>query len=139
VSIQVNGQPVTPPREKGYAVIRKAWQAGDKIAVTLFGQLQRIHAIEKIQATRGQVALRRGPLIYCFESVDQDLDKTLPRATPLEIQWRGDLLGGVDVVTGAWSDGSPLLAIPYYTRQNRPADPPGGRQRVRSSVWINEP
>lgn len=139
VSIRVNGQPVEPPRENGYAVIKRAWQAGDKIAVTLSGQLQRIHAIDRIEATRGQVALRRGPLIYCFESVDQELDKTLPRDTPLEMQWRGDLLGGVEVVTGAWSDGSPLLAIPYYARQNRPADPPDGRQRVRSSVWVKEP
>ncbi len=138
VSIRVNGQSVAAPREKGYAVIAQAWQAGDKIEVTLPGKLQRIHGIDKIEATRGQVALRRGPLIYCFESVDQEMNKTLPRETPLEIQWRGDLLGGVEVVTGTWSDGSPLLAIPYYARQNRPADSPDGRQRVRSSVWINE-
>jgi DUF1680 family protein len=138
-AFRVNGQTVAAPQENGYAVLRRVWKAGDTIDVTLPMQPARIHGSDKIDATRGQVALRYGPLIYCVESVDQAIDKTLPRDSSLQTQWRGDLLGGVQVITGEWSDGSPLLAIPYYARQNRPADPSGGRPGVRSSVWIDEP
>ena len=33
-------------------------------------------------------------------------------------------------ITGTWADGSPLLAIPNYARNNRPA-PPGGGARSK--------
>jgi len=52
-----------------------------------------------------------------------------PDIASLKTEWRGDLLGGVMVIQGKWSDGSPLLAIPNYARQNR-----GGK----SSVWVKE-
>jgi hypothetical protein len=43
----------------------------------------------------------------------------------LTTQWRPDLLAGVNVVTGTFADGSPLTAIPNYTRYNRnPPAPP---------------
>jgi len=39
----------------------------------------------------------------------------------LTAAWRGDLLGGVMVINGQWADGSPLIAIPNYARNNRGA------------------
>ena len=72
-SIALNGSAITPRVEKGYAVITRTWKAGDKIDLVLPMKIQRIKGIDKIAATRGQVALRYGPLIYCVESVDQEL------------------------------------------------------------------
>ena len=48
----------------------------------------------------------------------------------LVTEWRGDLLGGVLTIKGKWSDGSPLLAIPNFARENR-----GG---ASSAVWLKE-
>ena len=131
----MKGSAIDPPVEKGYAVIARAWRAGDRIDLTLPMKVQRIKACEEIAATRGQAALRYGPLVYAFESVDQDLDKTLDPGAPLSTEWRGDLLGGVTVVKGAWADGSSLTAIPYYARANRPGTGPAGGA-PRSTVWI---
>ena len=137
--IRVNGESVDPPEENGYAVIERTWKAGDRIQLTLPMKLQRVTGIDKIEATRSQVALRHGPLIYCVESVDQeDIDKQLPHEASLKTEWREDLLGGMQVITGKWADGSPFLAIPYYARQNRRGDGAGNRRGVRSSVWIDE-
>jgi hypothetical protein len=65
------------------------------------------------------VALAYGPLVYNIEAVDQDLGKMLGPSAPLASEWRADLLGGVRVMTGRFTDGSPLLAIPNYARYNR--------------------
>src|SRR5262249_39699302 len=95
-----------------------------------------------------KVALRYGPLMYNIEKIDQDITKTLGPSASFTTEWRPDLLGGVMVIKGQFSDGSPLLAIPNYARANRgPAPPPAppvepGQRRVRppasSIVWITE-
>ena len=105
-------------------------------------QVQRVRAIDKVEATRGQVALRCGPLIYSFEAVDQELDRALSPDARLTAQWEPDLLQGVLTVKGRWDDGSDLLAIPNYARANRfkaAGDEGEGRSRdITSKVWIKE-
>ena len=126
-SLAVNGKSVKPKIENGYAVITRAWQAGDKIELELPMEIQVVKADEHIAADRGHVALRYGPLLYTVETVDQPKLDLSPDLKSLATAWRGDLLGGVMTIKGRWSDGSPLLAIPNYARQNR-----GGE----SAVWL---
>jgi DUF1680 family protein len=128
-ALAVNGAPVTPVIEQGYAVLTREWKAGDRIDLVLPMKVQRIKAGNRIAATAGRVALRYGPLIYNVESVDQDVNAVLRPAADLATEWRGDLLGGVMVIKGEWADGKPLTAIPNYARLNR-----GGR----SIVWIKD-
>jgi len=136
-SIAVNGSAITPPVEKGYAVITRTWKAGDKIDLVLPMKVQRVKGIDKIAATKGQVALRYGPLMYTAEAVDQDITGKLSVSSPLTTEWKADLLGGVMVIKGKWADGKPLLAIPYYARNNRTAKTPKGRTRG-SSIWLKD-
>lgn len=140
-SISVNGSLITPPIERGYAVISRMWSPGDKIDLKLPMKVQRIKAIDKIEATRGKVALRYGPLIYNAERVDQDIDKILNPDSPLIVECKGDLLDGVMVIKGTWADGSQFLAIPNYARCNRePSDQNNrrGRGTIISSVWLKD-
>ncbi len=140
-SISVNGSAITPPVDKGYAVINRQWKTGDKIDLTLPMKVQRIKASEKIEATKGRVALRYGPLIYSAERVDQDIDNILSPESALTAEWKGDLLGGVMVIKGIWADGSELTAIPNYARGNRdPSDQSDrrGRGAISSSVWLKD-
>ena len=125
--LTLNGTPLQPEVQNGYASITRRWQAGDRIELELPLSVQRITASDQIAATRGRVALRYGPLIYNAESVDQNLDGVLPSDSMLTTAWRPDLLGGVVAIQGEFKDGKPLLAIPNYARLNR-----GGR----SIVWI---
>jgi DUF1680 family protein len=155
LSLAVNGKRVKPKIENGYAVISRAWKAGDRIELELPMKVQRIRAINAVEADRNKVALRYGPLLYNIEQVDVgDIEKVLPADAPLTTEWRPDLLGGVVVIKGKFADGSPMIAIPNYARMNRqparppeparPAPAPGApRQRpapppIASGVWINE-
>jgi DUF1680 family protein len=124
VSLAVNGKPVRPVMEKGYAVITRDWKSGDVIDLELPLQPQSITPSEQIASTRGKVALRYGPLIYNIEAVDQDIAGALDSSAALLAQWRGDLLGGVNAITGKFVGGKPLLAVPNYARTNRDRDLP---------------
>ncbi len=129
-SLAVNGKNISAKIENGYAAITREWQAGDKIELELPMEIQVVKADEHIAADRGRVALRYGPLIYNVESADQPNLNLAPDANSLTTEWRGDLLGGVMVIQGKWSDGSSLLAIPNYARENRGAQ--------KSLVWLND-
>ncbi|MCO6043689.1 glycoside hydrolase family 127 protein [Aeoliella sp. ICT_H6.2] len=127
-SLTVNGERVPTNIEQGYAVVRRVWKPGDTLELVLPLPVQRVKCDDRVQANRGRVALRRGPLVYNIESVDGNkMDGVLDASTELTTEWRDDLLGGVMVIRGKFADGSALLAIPNYARNNR-----GGA----SQVWI---
>lgn len=128
-SLMINGTPAEARAENGYALIRREWKRGDKVSFRLPMAVQRVRADERVAADRGRVALRYGPLVYSFEAVDQKLEAALSPKADLTARWEPDLLGGVIAIRGKFADGTPLLAIPNYARNNR-----GGR----SVVWINE-
>jgi DUF1680 family protein len=157
IRLSVNGDEVEPNVERGYAVIDREWQAGDKIELELPMRVQRVRASDQIEATRGRVALRYGPLMYSIESVDQPVDGALDREAELTTEWRPDLLEGVLVIHGKFADGSAMMAIPNYARNNRiplvrlrpplegesdeqPVEGRGWRRREggRSLVWMQE-
>src|SRR5262249_23287377 len=115
-------------------VITREWKAGDLIELELPIKPQRVKASEKVAADRGLVAVRLGPLVYNFEAADNPgMDRsTLPALgsdSPLNANWGPDLLDGVVVIKAQAPDGSPLMAIPNYARNNRTG---------RSAVWIRD-
>jgi DUF1680 family protein len=62
-----------------------------------------IAANPKIEQARGQVAVARGPIVYCIESTDlpEDVQVSqirLPRQPEWTVQHDADLLGGVTVL-----------------------------------------
>lgn len=128
-ALAVNGEPVKPTIERGYAVLSREWKAGDKVELELPMKPYRVKAVEQVSADRGRVALKYGPLVYNIESVDQNVNGVLPGDAPLKAEWDASLLGGVMVIKGTFADGKPLTAIPNYARENR-----GGR----SLVWIRD-
>lgn len=135
-SFALNGAAVEPMRRKGYAEFDRAWRDGDVLEMTLPMHVRRVVADDRVEADRGRVALERGPLVYCVESVDhrgsvQDL--VLKDTVAVTSQWRPDLLGGIAVLRGTATrlhragDGSSievpaeLTAVPYYAWNHRGA------------------
>jgi hypothetical protein len=142
-TLTVNGKPVSQKIDKGYAVLNRMWKAGDKIDLEVPMEIQTITADERITADRGRVALKYGPLVYNVEKADQpDIEKYIGTG-PLSLEWKKDLLGGVMIINGKWADGSPLIAIPNYVRNNRnaiksTAKPERANPADGSNVWIRK-
>ncbi|MBQ2991141.1 MAG: glycoside hydrolase family 127 protein, partial [Clostridia bacterium] len=70
--VRVNGQIVRCACENGYRIIHREWCAGDEIALELQMEAELYGSSPAIFDTAGKAALRRGPLVYCLESIDHD-------------------------------------------------------------------
>ncbi len=125
----VNGQPVVKRMEKGYLVIDRDWNAGDRVQLALPMPIERVKADPRVKANVGRVALQRGPVVYCVEAVDNGGKVSHLRSKPdakYTVAFREELLGGVNVIKG--DDGS--LAVPYHAWDHRE---PG-----EMAVWLLE-
>lgn len=109
--------------EKGFARIRRKWEKGDVIELALPMPVRRVIAHQNVKDNLGKAALQRGPLVYCFEGIDNEgqvLTQYLPDDLGFEVEFRPDFLGGINTikVEKAKEDGH-LVAIPYYAWSHR--------------------
>lgn len=118
-AIAVNGEAVdTAARTKGYCAIERTWRPDDRVTINLPMPVRRVYAHEKVEENRGRVALMRGPLVYCFEEVDNgDLQGlTVPGNAELRAEYEPGLLDGVTSIRDSSGD---VTALPYYAWNNR--------------------
>ena len=88
-----------------YAAVRRQWRAGDRVTLTLPLRAELVTAHPRLEQDRNQVAVVRGPVVYCLEAVDLDagtpLDEVhLPRDFAPAVHYEAALLGGVTVLEG---------------------------------------
>lgn len=70
-SVESHGQLVKQaPDADGYLRLRGPWQRDHEIELELALEVEALEAHPQIRANAGKVCLRRGPLVYCFESAD---------------------------------------------------------------------
>lgn len=105
-NLRVNGCSISTDARPGrYAVIDRRWSAGDTIELDLPMRVRLIQANPLVEEVRNQVAIMRGPLVYCLESVDlpegfEITEVTIPRGIRLRPRHDSDLLAGVTVLEG---------------------------------------
>jgi len=123
--LKMNGEAVPLSPDAGFASVRRVFDAGDRLELTLPMPVRRVEANESVEGDRGKLALQRGPLVYAAEAADNGglvLDLALPKNSELAASYRDDLLGGVVAITGTARRGGnevPFLAIPYFSWANR--------------------
>lgn len=152
-TLSLNGAPAETVAPGEYAVVRRAWQPGDTVTLELPLRGRLVAANPNVEETRNQVAVMRGPLVYCLEAADLPEgvpihEVSLPRDVAWATRHDPEFLGGVTVLetTGCrrrgpdWTDRLyaelpdapcepvPLRLIPYYAWLNR------GNHQMR--VWL---
>lgn len=134
-SVTINGEALLLEPEKGFVRIARQWKADDVVRLDLPMPVRRVAGNPRIAATRGLVALERGPIVYAFEGVDnQDsiFDIVLPADAVVTPAFQEKLLGGVTVLNieqaakASRQDNGEvlarparLMAIPYALWANR--------------------
>lgn len=144
-TIHVNGKPFsTPARPSSYAEVRRKWSKGDVVELNLPMAARLVQSHPYQEFTRNQVAVMRGPLVYCLESPDvppgMRVDELgIPAGVQLKPRWDAKLLGGVMTMegnfrrtrNGDWSnmlyrtfrpsaaEAAAVRLIPYYAWANR--------------------
>ena len=136
-TVRINGSPAADDIKAGtYAALKRTWETGDTVDLTLPMRVRLIQANPMVEELRGQVAVMRGPLVYCLESVDlpdgvNATDVRLPRKIKLQPRFDRQLLGGLVVLEGQavaladpdWSAepyDSPVLYKQYAQADPRP-------------------
>jgi DUF1680 family protein len=148
----INGKIVPAPLENGYVCLRRKWARGDRVDLHFPMPIERIHAHPNVRANAGRVALQRGPIVYCVESIDVGVPVAsliLPRGNDFLAVYEKQLFGGTTSIQGealmaseaGWeqklyrpgSDGmtpTHFKAIPYCVWGNRDA--------TEMAVWLRE-
>lgn len=134
----------------GYCYIGRSWNDGDTVRLMFDMPARRVHTNSLVRENSGCVAIMRGPIVYCFEGIDnggniQELH--INRGEEIKIEkYDPDLLGGIVPLKvkgtrvyhhdslyfeGEYSKKAvELKAIPYYAWGNR------GLSQMR--VWMHE-
>lgn len=155
--VQVNGHSIdiSPARPGSYISVLRKWAPGDVIVLTLPMQAVPMAANPRVASDYGRVAIKRGPLVYSLEQMDQNGaalgDLFVKTSSTAVLEQRKDLLGGITVlkVPGLVAERSlgdellyqPLTSmvmlakrpvtltfIPYYAFANREPTP--------MEVWV---
>ncbi|MCM2369924.1 glycoside hydrolase family 127 protein [Aporhodopirellula aestuarii] len=88
-----------------FATIRGTWSPGDVIELELPMKIKLLEGNPRIEELRNQVAVSRGPVVYCIESPDIPpgtgiLDVYLPSNAELIPRFNPHILGGVTTISG---------------------------------------
>ncbi|MEJ2732037.1 MAG: glycoside hydrolase family 127 protein, partial [Anaerolineae bacterium] len=110
------------PHQAYYVPLSRTWMPGDVVEVEfpLAITIRRPH--RRVRSVQGRVALTRGPLVYCLESVDNpglDIFEAQINPSTLQAEFSPDHLGGVWLLQGETIQGEPFTAIPYFCWANR--------------------
>ena len=150
VQVRINGkvENICADVEKGYLILKRVWEK-DEVEIVFPMKIRKIYANLKVREDAGCVAFMRGPIVYCFEGVDnpgllQSYHIFEDAKMEEEVCKEGLLEGCVllkikarkleTVGDSLYSDIAPvrtlttLTAVPYYTWGNR------GENQMR--VWM---
>ena len=148
----MNGKSTSADVEHGYATLRRRWDRDDVVELILPMPIERVHAHPNVRNNFGRVALERGPIVYCVESIDVGVPVSsvvLPRSQEFLAVYEKQMFGGTTTIRGEaahvadsqwerqlYGFGSPSMepipfkAVPYAVWGNRDA--------TEMAVWLRE-
>ncbi len=143
-TLKVNGERAAVDATPGtYVELRRCWSAGDVVELDLPMRPRLMLAHPELEQAHNQVAVMRGPVVYCLEGADLPDDVPVheihvPRDIELEATFMPGLLGGVTVLEGTacrrrepdWS-GRLYAEMPESTCECQPV------RLIPNFAWLN--
>ena len=152
ITVKVNQQDVDAHLHNGYATVCRPWKKGDVLTIDIPMEARIVEANPLVEESRGQVAVMRGPILYCLESCDVSPhvaidDVALPvdaKFIPVEVTIGGSRMMALETEAyvrseAAWTGQlyrpasvskirQTVRLIPYYAW--------GNRGKSEMTVWI---
>ncbi len=103
-SIKINGKNSQKDMIPGtFSKIKRSWKKGDIISLEMPMQITFMEGHPLVEEIRNQVAIKRGPIVYCIESPDlpkdsKILDVYIDGTAKLKALHRPNFLGGVTAI-----------------------------------------
>jgi DUF1680 family protein len=143
-SVHLNHRPTeVAVNSSGYHELRRTWKAGDTVDLDLAMETEFIEANPLVEETLGQVAVKRGPIVYCAESIDlpkgiKPLNLLISSDTKLHARYDQRLLGGVVVLEGTTAARTDANWKNQLYREWQPTKLTSVKLRlIPYSVWAN--
>jgi uncharacterized protein len=144
VALRLNGVLIDVPLDaSGYFQIKRVWKSGDVVELDLPMPARLMEANPLVEETLNQVAVQRGPVVYCLESVDlpagaRITDVAIPSDIDLVARFDRRLLGGAVVLEGtAQLRTSPKWAGELYREVQPEVTKPVKVSLIPYSLWAN--
>lgn len=103
-TVKVNGVDAGVLIKEGeFATINRKWKKGDVITMDMPMEIKFVEGNSRIEEVRNQVAVKRGPIVYCVETPDlpkgtKIVDLYLKSSSPLKAEYHADLLNGLSTI-----------------------------------------
>lgn len=109
------------PQKASWVEISRKWQPSDRVSLAFELPARVLHAHNKVRSVSGKVAIARGPLVYCLESIDNPrIDLFNTRIDPDSLKPEPSaLFGGAVLISGLDATDNKLTFIPYHLWGNR--------------------
>lgn len=151
-TVMLNDEPIQAESKDGYLTLDRVWEDGDAVRFSLPMPIVTLESHPLVEETRNQLAIKRGPIVYCLDSADLPKGVSMDEVgltTDLDLRpvYKPDLLGGVTTLegelpvreAGEWStlyrvakdrDSRKVRCrlVPYYTW--------GNRKPAEMTVWM---
>jgi DUF1680 family protein len=105
-TVLINGVPANEDAKPGnFATISRVWNAGDIITIDMPMGVTFVEGHPCIEEVKNQVAIKRGPIVYCIETPDLPknisiLDVYINGRSELTVNHQPDFLGGITTISG---------------------------------------
>lgn len=140
-TVSINGKAVDNVTVGSFEKIERAWKAGDVISLDMPMEVKFVEGHPRIEEVRNQVAVKRGPVVYCIESADVPentdiFDVYVSGSKELKATYRPDYLGGLATI-----DGEVLIRKDegegMYQEVGKPKFEPYKAQLIPYFAWSN--
>lgn len=141
-SATLNGEKVSGGfKPCSYEETERVWQTGDELMIELPMEVQLLRAHPKLESCKRQVAVKRGPMVYCLESVDLPEGASveqvrMPQNPVFTPQW-DKTLDAMVLKTELMLDEMAAWDGPLYTPYKPSTPKPVATQMIPYFTWCN--
>lgn len=142
-SIIVNGKNINQKVIAGeYTQLIREWKKGDVIEIEMPMEVKFLEGNPLIEEVRNQIAVKRGPVVYCIESADLPddtsiLDVYIKANSDFIPKYRSTFLGGVSTIEGDILLREKENSLGMYHEVSKPSFKTYKTQFVPYFAWSN--